>query len=183
MKAASQGRLLVAAPALADPNFSRTVVLLLGHGDDGAVGVVLNRPGDVAVETAFWEWAGLAGDRRVFFVGGPVAPASVIALARVADGGGGPAWTEVVGDLGMVDLGGDRSLAGEVRQARFFMGYAGWGPGQLEAEIDSGAWFVVDAEPDDAMSERPDDLWSDVLRRQPGPLAMLSRYPAHLERN
>ncbi len=172
-----KGKLLVATPDLSDPNFFRTVVLMLEHGRGGALGVVLNRPSELEVSEPLPAWAEVAAQPPVVFVGGPVSPSSAICLGRaepVADGD----WQPVVGPVGAVDL----NLApGEVTPrpevVRVFAGYAGWGPRQLEAEILSGGWFVVDAEPDDALSQAPDELWSEVLRRQPGRLAIFANYP------
>src|SRR3954454_6405558 len=162
------GRLLVATPALGDPNFDRTIVLVLAHTEEGAVGVVLNRPTELEVDGAVPGWDQLAADPPVFFEGGPVAQAGVIALARVGSGQAGDGWVEVVDGVGTVDLNADAGLVGGVEEVRLFAGYAGWSPGQVEAEIEAGAWFTVDAAPEDVLSPDPERLWSRVLRRQPG---------------
>lgn len=173
------GRLLVATPQLGDPNFERTVVLLLEHGEVGAVGVVLNRPMHVGVGEilAPWEPLALATPPGVLFGGGPVSLDSVIGIAR-PPAGVVPEWRPVCGDVGVLDL----ALAPDdqptsVARVRLFCGYAGWGAEQLEGEIDDDAWFVVDATPDDVFSEEPDQLWHDVLKRQGGDMAMLATYP------
>lgn len=175
-----KGRLLVANPAMPDPNFHRTVVLMLAHQDDGALGVVLNRPSDLDVDSPLPRWERLVADPPVVFVGGPVAPGAAICLARVpdppdaTDGG----WVPLVGELGTLDLEGDPDdLAVSVDAIRVFAGYAGWGPGQLEGEIENDAWFVVPAEANDALSGDPEQLWKRVLRRQGGRLALLAAYP------
>lgn len=178
-----QGQLLVASPALGDPNFERTVVLVLAHGDDGAVGVVLNRPSDLSVDGAVPGWDGRAGEPRVLFVGGPVSPDGLIALGQAGGGAREDAWSEVVDGVGTIDLDVDPHGAAGIDEVRLFAGYAGWGPGQLEGEIEANAWFVVPARGTDALSRDPDRLWSDVLRRQRGQLAILSTYPADLELN
>ncbi|MDQ1357705.1 MAG: putative transcriptional regulator [Acidimicrobiaceae bacterium] len=190
-----KGRLLVANPAMPDPNFHRTVVLLLAHQDDGALGVVLNRPSELDVDSPLPRWERLVADPPVVFVGGPVAPGAAICLARVPDpppevpdaaahhpsgmdreGLGG--WVPLVGELGTLDLERDPDdLVIRVDAIRVFAGYAGWGPGQLEGEIDAGAWFVVVAESGDALSGDPDQLWKRVLRRQGGRLALVAAYP------
>jgi len=177
VKGPLKGRLLVATPNLSDPNFFRTVVLIIEHGDDGALGVVLNRPSELEVAEPLPAWAEVAAQPPVVFVGGPVSPSSAICLARVgtADGDG---WEPLVGSVGAVDLNLDPDeTTPRPQEVRVFAGYAGWGPRQLEAEILSGGWFVVDAEPGDALVQVPDDLWSAVLRRQPGRLAMFAHYP------
>lgn len=156
------GRLLVASPPLGDPNFDRTVVLLLHHDDQGALGVVLNRPTSVDVAEVLPAWAPVAAAPPVVFLGGPVAPDAAIGLGR--------AGTTVA----TVDLGAD---PGGVEEVRLFAGYSGWDGGQLEAEIGVGAWFVLDSVPDDAVSPEPEDLWRTVLRRQGGRLATYATIP------
>jgi putative transcriptional regulator len=161
-----KGKLLVATPALLDPNFFRTVVLLLEHGEDGAVGVVLNRPSDFELVATLPDWEDRAAAPSVVFVGGPVAEGTAICLGRV---GGEDGITVVDASRDPDDL--------AAHEVRFFSGYAGWGAEQLEDEIDEGAWLVVDADPDDALDDEPERLWSRVLERQGGRLALLARYP------
>ncbi|WBB59060.1 YqgE/AlgH family protein [Streptomyces sp. WMMC500] len=179
------GRLLVATPALTDPNFTRTVVLLLDHDEEGSLGVVLNRPTPVGVSDVLRDWADLAGDPGVVFQGGPVSLDSALGLAVVpGDQGGGSSgegplgWRRVHGAIGLVDLDAPPELlAAELGTLRIFAGYAGWGPGQLEEELDDGAWYVVESEPGDVSSPAPEGLWRAVLRRQRGELAMVATYP------
>ncbi|MBB0244011.1 YqgE/AlgH family protein [Streptomyces alkaliphilus] len=171
------GRLLVAAPALADPNFTRSVVLVLDHDADGALGVVLNRPTPVDVSEVLEPWAALAGEPGVVFQGGPVALDAALALA-VVPGEGPLGWRRVHGSIGLVDLDAPPEvLAGEVGSLRVFAGYAGWGAEQLEGELDEGAWYIVDSEPGDVSVPRPEGLWRAVLRRQRSGLALLATYP------
>jgi len=167
------GRLLVASPILLDPNFARTVVLILQHDEEGALGVVLNRPTAEPVEFHLPEWAPRLEEPPVVFLGGPVEPAVAIGVVRSQRS---LEPTALVG-VGMVDLGADPAStpAGPVR---VFSGYSGWGAEQLEAELAEEAWIVVNALPVDVFTDRPDALWSDVLRRQGGELAMLAGYPA-----
>jgi putative transcriptional regulator len=160
-----KGKLLVATPGLLDPNFFRTVVLLLEHTDEGAVGVVLNRPSDYDLVAALPDWERRAASPSVVFVGGPVSEGTAICLGRVGAGD----------DIEVVDASKDPDdLAGQVR---FFSGYAGWGMQQLEDEIEEGAWLVLDAEPEDALAHEPERLWARVLERQGGDIALLARYP------
>ena len=166
------GTLLVASPVLVDPNFYRTVVFVLQHDRDGAVGVVLNRPSEEPVEDHLPEWARRLEEPPVIFVGGPVDRAVAIGLVRSDL----PTEPTALGGVGMVDLGSDPA-AGAPGPVRVFSGYAGWGPGQAEAEMAEGAWLVLDALPDDVFTLAPDDLWSTVLRRQGGRLAMLATFP------
>lgn len=175
-----KGRLLVATPSLVDPNFDQTVVLVLEHADDGAVGVVLNRPAELAVGEPLPGWDRLAADPPVVFVGGPVSPEAAICLGRGWPGEEVAGYEPLSEHLGTVDLSRDPDeVAPGVQALRVFVGYAGWGEGQLEAEIGSGAWFVVDASPDDALSSEPDELWRTVLRRQGGRLAMFANFPSN----
>ncbi len=176
------GRLLVANPLLPDPNFDRTVVLLLAYSEEGALGVVLNRPSETLVAAPLPRWEQLAADPAVVFVGGPVEGQAVICLARAT----GPAdseestsgWQAVTADVGIQGLDEDPDgLHPGVSEVRVFAGYAGWMAGQLENEIGLGAWWVVDAEPEDPFSDEPGELWKRVLRRQRGSLALVSAYP------
>ncbi len=176
------GRLLVASPELGDPNFARTVVLLVDHDESGALGVVLNRPSTTDVGEILPEWHLYATPPQVVFQGGPVGRDSALALAARVDGGGEEGeplgFRHVHAGIGLVDLDGPAELiAGVITSMRVFAGYAGWSSDQLEAEIDQGAWFVVDAETHDLSSDDPERLWTDVLRRQPPPLAIVATFP------
>ena len=179
------GRLLVATPSLRDPNFERTVVLLVAHEDGGALGVVLNRATEVPVVEVLGAWGSLADEPGVVFEGGPVQPEAAICLARVRTGVADfEGFNRVSGAIGTVDLSGDpESLRDSVIGVRVFAGYAGWSPGQLEGEIAGGSWFVFDALPGDAFAARPDDLWQMVLRRQGGLMAAVAHYPADVALN
>jgi putative transcriptional regulator len=176
------GRLAVATPLLTDPNFARTVVLLLQADDeDGALGLVLNRPTGTAVDEVLEAWSDLAGVLPVVFTGGPVQPNAAICLGRARVGAPAVASysnLENVPALGTVDLdAAPEDVAGSVAEVRVFAGYAGWSAGQLEAEVDEGAWWILDALPSDAFTEQPDRLWQQVLRRQGPPLAFAAIYP------
>jgi putative transcriptional regulator len=172
-----RGRLLVAAPPLVDPNFDRTVVLILEHGDEGGLGLVLNRGSETSLDDVFPEWRELASSPPVVFAGGPVSNDAVIALARRRFGDI-EGFVEVVDGLGTIDLADDPlDIGASLASLRVFAGYAGWAPGQLEAELAQGAWFVVDLHPDDPFAGNPERLWRDVLRRQRGRLALFSNYP------
>lgn len=176
------GRLLVATPALADPNFDRAVVLLLDHDEEGSLGVVLNRPTPVDVADILESWAGLTGEPGVVFQGGPVSLDSALGVAVVpgdTSGDAGPlGFRRVHGAIGLVDLEAPPELlAPAVGSLRIFAGYAGWGPGQLEDELEEGAWYVVESEPGDVSSPDPERLWRQVLRRQRNELAMVATYP------
>ncbi|MET9519296.1 YqgE/AlgH family protein [Streptomyces sp. NPDC002994] len=172
------GRLLVASPALADPNFDRAVVLLIDHDEEGSLGVVLNRPTPVGVRDILLPWAGLAGDPDVVFQGGPVSLDSALGVAVIPGDEGPLGWRRVYGAIGLVDLEAPPELlAAALGSLRIFAGYSGWGPGQLEEELKSGAWYVVESEPGDVSSPEPESLWRAVLRRQRSRLAMIATYP------
>ena len=183
----SSGRLLVANPLLPDPNFDRTVVLLIAHNEEGALGLVLNRPSQMEVAEPLPQWKHLAAEPAVLFLGGPVAHQAVICLASDQTPAAAPdsptdeeenGWKEVVPGVATIDLDQDPgAVSDRVRQVRMFAGYAGWSAGQLEAEIATGAWWIVEADPGDAFTLQPGDLWQRVLRRQPFPLAYVSWYP------
>lgn len=185
MTEVATGSLLVAAPALLDPNFADTVVLLLDVGEDGALGVVLNRPTPVLVAEVLADWRDVVAEPEVLFRGGPVNTEGALAVARLADVDDVPVgFREVFGDLGVVDLDTPLELLeGSLDGLRIFAGYAGWGAGQVEREIAQGDWYVVPAEVADVFRVDPTDLWRDVLRRQPGELAWHSTRPLDPELN
>ena len=178
------GRLLVATPLLGDPNFRRTVILVVeDEAEEGTLGVVLNRPTEVQVGQVLESWTDLVTGPTVVFKGGPVSPNSALALA-LARGEDEPlGWRSLDGStmmsrIGLVDLEAPPELlAGGITSLRVFAGYAGWGPGQLRGEIDEGAWYVVAGEPTDAFLAEPERLWPEVLRRQGGDFAIVATYP------
>ncbi len=178
------GRLLVATPLLGDPNFRRTVVLVVEHEpEEGTLGVVLNRPTEVPVAQVLQPWKELVTRPPVVFRGGPVAPDSAVALALVPGDDEPLGWraldgTPVMSRIGLVDLDAPPEiLASEIASFRVFAGYAGWGSRQLQGEIEEGAWYVLAAEPADAFAAEPDRLWPGVLRRQGGELALVATFP------
>jgi putative transcriptional regulator len=185
----TKGRLLVATPPLEDPNFDRSVVYMLEHHSSGALGVVINRPTTEPLGRPLDRWSDLLAHPAAIFSGGPVDTDALVALAHTPlqlvqtddhDGLLAP----VIGEVMTADLSADPMLlTDKVRTVRIFRGYAGWGPGQLEGEIETGSWLVVDASPDDLFTEVPQDLWRNVLRRQPGRLAWLANAPDDLSAN
>jgi putative transcriptional regulator len=179
-----RGNLLVATPALVEPTFSRTVILLLEHSAaDGALGVVVNRPTAAPLSDVVPAVEELATEPRVLFDGGPVSRTTAIALGTLDSGAvtpGAPAegWSPVEPPLVTVDLDYDPALlAAALRSLRVFAGYAGWSPGQLEGEIAEGSWYVVEALPDDPFVPWPERLRPAVLRRQGWPLAAAAHSP------
>ena len=178
-----RGSLLVATPALTEPTFARTVILVLEHSaSDGALGVVVNRPTSSPLAEVVPAVGELATEPRVLFEGGPVSRTTAIGLgaidARALASGATEGWTPVVPPLATVDLDHDPALlAASLRALRVFVGYAGWSPGQLEAEIAEGSWYVVDALPHDPFVHDPSRLRTVVLRRQGWPLAAAAHSP------
>jgi putative transcriptional regulator len=171
MSVRTRRRLLVATPPLDDPNFDRSVVFVLEHDATGAVGVVVNRPTPVDEVVPLDAWLERASPPAVVFSGGPVDPGAIIALA-VLDG-------EIV----TADLFDDPITADRFDQLRLFSGYAGWSPGQLDAEVAAQAWLVVDADVADVFGDDPDGLWRRVLHRQGGRTAWLATAPPDLSMN
>jgi putative transcriptional regulator len=176
------GQLLVASPVVGDPNFARSLVLLLDVDENGSLGVVLNRPTGVRLAEVLDPWEPMASAPAVLFRGGPVEPDGALGVAELADGvPEPPGWRRMFGRTGLVDL--DVPTYGDYASVRVYAGYAGWGPGQLEAEIADGAWYVVPAQPEDLVAPDPEGLWRQVLRRQPAPLSLLLTMPADPARN
>ncbi len=171
-----RGKLLIASPTLEDPNFVRTVVLITEHGDEGAMGIVLNRPADTEVADVLPELSPIAVEEPIF-VGGPVQPEALVVLGEFSDTGKA-AWI-VVADVGLVSAATDlEELPEAVRRGRVYAGFSGWGPGQLEAEVEEEAWIVEAPIPPELFPDDPATLWSDVLERMGGQYTLLARMPA-----
>jgi putative transcriptional regulator len=171
-----RGQLLVAAPSLEDPNFARTVVIVGEHNEDGALGVVLNRPSETEVAEAVPDLADLVEDGEIVHVGGPVQTSAVLVLAEFAE----PEQAQqlVVDDVGFLAVDEEEErIATALERARVFAGYAGWGPGQLEAELAREDWIVEPAVGEDIFCDDPDTLWSRVLERKGGQYRLLARMP------
>lgn len=172
-----RGKLIIAGPTLLDPNFARTVVLIAEHTQEGAMGLVLNRPAETLVDEAVPDLGWMATDDERVWVGGPVAETAVIVLAEWAR-------PELAGALVEADLGfvgaeadGPDQLDGAIRRARVFAGHAGWGPGQLEEELAGESWIVEPPRREEIFTADPDALWSAVLRRKGSRFAVLATMP------
>ena len=176
-----RGHLLIAGPSLLDPNFWRTVVLVGEHTEEGALGVVLNRSSETTVDEALPELALLAEEMGTVHVGGPVQPSAVVVLADFAEAA--DAESLVVESVGFLPPEIEPDTLGELRRARVYVGYAGWGPGQLDVELEEGSWIVEPAQPDDVFTDDPEGLWSDVLRRKGGPFTLLAAMPPDPSQN
>jgi putative transcriptional regulator len=182
VEGSSTGRLLVAGPRLVDPNFVRTVVFICRHDDDGALGVVLNRPTGLPVADALPGWVEALAPPHVVFLGGPVQPDMAVALALLAaeqaGRGDSEEWTPIDDRLGLINLSASPAdELGSLERLRVFAGYAGWAAGQLDFEVSSGDWWVLPAEGEDPFTAAPGGLWRRVLRRQAGPVALFADFP------
>lgn len=180
MLESTAGRLLVATPLLTDPNFERTVIFVCFHDANGAFGLVLNRPVGAPAADLLPEWEESITAPGELQYGGPVERSSFLGLGYIP----GPHedglewWTPIARGVGLVNLAADVEEAADSLEAlRIYHGYAGWGGGQLDAEIGEDSWFVVDVDPGDPFTERPERLWNDVLARQRGALSIYGTYP------
>ena len=172
-----RGQLLVAAPTLLDPNFERTVVLIAEHGEEGAMGIVLNRESELEVAEAAPALEDLVEDGARVHAGGPVQPTSVVVVAEFEDATD-QAATIVLDRIGFVGAEADfDTLPDEVQRVRVFAGLAGWGPGQLESELEREDWITEPATPEDVFTADADGLWSAVLERKGGQYALVARMP------
>ena len=179
----TRGRLLVAAPPLTDPNFDRTVVFMLDHNEGGALGLVINRPSedlDIEIDA----WMHLLSPAGQFFSGGPVDSNALIGLGLVPTTTPDGQVIESVECIEPVDLDEDpTTMSTPPTKVRIFHGYAGWGPQQLDGELEMGAWIVLSAQASDVFTNDPDDLWRAVLARQRGEVAWLADCPADPDLN
>jgi putative transcriptional regulator len=174
-----RGSLLIAGPQLLDPNFRRTVVLVADHGEEGAMGVILNRPSGMTVADAAPDLEPLIGPDAPIFAGGPVQPTSGVVLAEVVE-----ADEPVFGDVVLVPgLGELADVVDGAGQIRVFAGYAGWGPGQLDGELERDDWILEPARASDVFSDDPEGLWAAVLERKGGQYALVARMPEDPSQN
>jgi putative transcriptional regulator len=174
-----RGSLVIAGPQLLDPNFRRTVVLVADHGEEGAMGVILNRPSGMTVADAAPDLEPLIGPEAPIFAGGPVQPTSGVVLAEVAEADE-PVFGDVVLVPGLGELADVVDGAGNIR---VFAGYAGWGPGQLDGELERDDWILEPARASDVFSDDPEGLWGAVLERKGGQYALVARMPEDPSQN
>ncbi len=181
------GKLLVATPKITEPVFRRSVVIVLHHDAQGAHGLVLNKPLGVDVDAVLPGWSTHLTSPAVMFQGGPVGLDTAFGLGWATGEEDDPATggvQRVVGAIGVVNLDAEPGrIRARAHGVRVFVGYSGWGSDQLESEVGSHGWYVVDAEPIDAFTQAPHDLWRAVLRRQPGRLSWVASFPDDPERN
>ena len=168
-------QLLISSAGLHDPNFRHTVVLIGAHDDEGAVGVILNRPTEFLVAEAVPPLAELTGPGAPLFEGGPVHPTQPVVLAELE--GSARADRPVFGNIGFITGEIDESLRPSVVRTRVFAGHSGWGAGQLEAELEANAWIVEPARPEDVFTDEPESLWKRVLERKGGRYRHIAMVP------
>lgn len=179
MSESMRGQLLLAAPSLFDPNFRRTVVFIAEHTEGGAMGLVVNRPAEATVVDTVPDLAAYAEDvDEPLYIGGPVQMQAVIVVAEFTEPDRSPAIV-LDDDVGFVpaDAQDHDDLAAATRRARVFAGHSGWGPGQLDAELDEKAWIVEPAIREDLFTDDPDGLWSTVMRRKGGQYRLIATMP------
>jgi len=169
-----RGKLLLSSPSLVDPNFRKTVVLIAHHDDDGAMGLVLSRPSEVSAAEAVPLLEGLPGAQEPVFVGGPVQPHAFMVLAEFGDVEDSVA--PIFDSIGFMSADAEPETL-SIQRVRLFAGYAGWGAGQLEAELEEPAWIVVEAEPADPFAEDPDALWREAVARAGGSVSLMKSMP------
>ena len=176
-----RGHLLISNGGLFDPNFRHTVVLVGEHNADGALGVVLNRALNVTVQEAVPGLSALVPAGEPLFEGGPVQLASPVLLAELEH----PELADVLvfGSVGFLVGEVSEEVGPGIVRARVFAGYSGWGPGQLEVEMENDPWILEPARVGDVFTDAPDLLWSQVLERKGPKYRQLSRMPFDLSMN
>jgi putative transcriptional regulator len=177
----TRGQLLIAGPGLVDPNFFRAVVLVIEHSPDGALGLVLNRPSETKVGEAVSELEQLLNLDDPLFIGGPVQPSALIVLAEFENTD--HAALIAFDNIGVLATGAPEGEPFGVRRSRAFVGHSGWGPGQLDAELERGDWILERAVDADAFTENPSELWEAVLTRKGGSYALVARMPPDVSVN
>jgi len=181
------GQLLISAPGMLSPEFARSVILVIEHNDMMTFGVDLTKRSEVAIFNVLPEWLPVVAKPQALYIGGPLNQQSVVGLAQTNQGvdpDKHDRLTRLAPRLAHVDLRADpEEIEPLVSGMRMFAGYAEWGPGQLEEEIEAGEWFVSPALAQDVITPGPADLWSDVMKRQPMPLPLYSTYPVNVEDN
>jgi putative transcriptional regulator len=171
-----KGKLLLASPTLSDPNFARTVVLVAEHNEDGAMGLVLNRPATTTVAESAPELEELVDAEEPIYIGGPVQPSAVIVLASFER----PelAGLLVKDDVGFLSADEDFETSRDAtRRMRVFAGHAGWGPGQLDEELEREDWIVEPPLDTELFAPDAEELWAEVLTRKGGTFALVARMP------
>ena len=176
----AKGQLLVATRQIGDLNFGKSVILLVAYEDGGgAMGVIVNRPTPIPLAKILPQFEALAGRDDQVWMGGPVLPTSLLVLLESSKPGADA--ETVFGDVHVLTSRGalEGVLASKKRPGRFraYAGHAGWGPGQLENEIERGDWLVLPARPDIVFSKEPGEVWERLMERSEGEWTMLRLPP------
>ncbi len=181
------GTLLLASTDLTEPTFARSVIYIIEHNDGGSLGVILNRMSQTAVHNILPQWTDLAASPQALFIGGPVKQDAALCLGVAKHGVDIEAvegLRPVDGRVVLVDLDADHELLANVLEGvRIFAGYAGWGIGQLDAELAQDSWLLASALPRDLLAPPTVDVWADVFRRQPWPMPLLATHPIDVDQN
>jgi putative transcriptional regulator len=172
-----KGRLLISEPFLADPNFERTVVLLCEHNEEGSFGFVLNKPSVMQVNEVVDSIHNL---KNIVYVGGPVQQDTMHFLHRTTEIEGGAQICEGIFWGGSFESLVSLSDVGKVAtdDIRFFLGYSGWGPGQLQSELDEDSWIVCDFVTRELLFDTdPQHMWKQALANMGGRYSVYANYP------
>jgi len=165
-----RGKLLVASRDLRDPNFSETVILLIAYGPGGAMGVIVNRPSKMKLSTVLPSIKQLHRRHDTLYLGGPVAGDHVLLLVRAAKEpeDGVPVFEDVYASSSLTVL--RQQAQGKAAEDRLhaYAGHTGWAPGQLEAEVGRGDWYIVTADVATVFSSHPNDVWEKLIQRVEG---------------
>lgn len=181
ISAPRRGCLLVATPQLEDPNFRRSVILIIDHGSEGSLGVILNRPSEISVDQIVPGWAASSSSAPRVFSGGPVQTNSLVALALASAPLRGA--TSVTEHIALLNLEEEPDIAQQdFENVCLYLGYSGWSPGQLQAELQEGAWWTFESKPEDLISD-PIDSWTRVLSRQNSAARLVAFHPEHAYMN
>lgn len=180
------GQFLVAGKHLRDPNFYRTVVLMVEHGHEGAMGLVVNRPTPVTLGEALSAHFEVRDGEASVYYGGPVEPAALFVAHNQGEAGESAVVPGV--HVGSSAEAFERVVTADAPSPddlrfRVFSGCAGWGPGQLEGELDRGDWFVVPATSERTFEADPYELWESMLREVGDRTLGTSRPPVDPEWN
>ncbi len=164
-----RGNLLIADPDLIDPNFFHAVVLILEHDEEGALGLVLNRPTCVSAAQMVPEWKSRVSNPMNIFQGGPIPSKMLIGLADVTNNTEIDTWKPILDSAGIMSVEEKPPISDPgISALRLYSGYSGWTAGQLDSEINTGSWFTVPAGPADLFESNPADLWFRLLHTYHG---------------
>ncbi|MCY2961302.1 MAG: YqgE/AlgH family protein [Planctomycetota bacterium] len=181
------GSLLAAAPSLRDENFMHTVVLMCAHGDEGAHGLVINRPSPITIDKLMPAHALLARQHNVVHAGGPVGLDTLQFVhrvpGRIAGGVELSSGIHLGGDIDQLAQFLEERGESAAEDVRLILGYAGWGAGQLEEELAGGSWIPVSLQPEWVFAPDSQGVWRQVVRSLGGAAAGLEDLPPDVSWN